>query len=132
MTEPKNHTRSIRTRAGMVLLGQQVVVHGKDLHHDCLELGFVHYLLFAVTGRTFEPVHVRVLEQLGRIAPEADLAALPDDAPLRDELEIDSMDFLHFATALHDALGVDVPESDYERIASVGGCVDYLAVRLSR
>ena len=48
----------------MVLLGEQVVVHGKDLHHDCLELGFVHYLLFAVTGRTFDPVHVRVLEQL--------------------------------------------------------------------
>lgn len=57
-------TPAIRTRAGVVLLGQQVVVHGKDLHHDCLELGFVHYLLFAVTGRMFEPGQVRVLEQL--------------------------------------------------------------------
>ena len=40
------------------------------------------------------------------------------------------MDFLHFATALHDALGIDIPESDYERIASLAGCVDYLAARL--
>lgn len=55
---------SIHTRAGVVRLGQQVVVQGKDLHHDCLELGFVHYLLFAVTGRTFEPAQVQVLEQL--------------------------------------------------------------------
>lgn len=55
---------AIRTRAGLVLLGQQAVMHGKDVHHDCLELGFVHYLLLAVTGRTFEPGQVRVLEQL--------------------------------------------------------------------
>jgi acyl carrier protein len=77
-----------------------------------------------------DEIRALVLEQLGRIAPEADLAALPDDAALRDELEIDSMDFLHFATALHDALGVDIPESDYERIASLRGCVEYLAARL--
>jgi acyl carrier protein len=76
-----------------------------------------------------EEIRARVLEQLGRIAPEADLAALPDDVKLRDELEIDSMDFLNFATALHDAFGVDVPESDYEQIASLAGCVDYLAAR---
>jgi citrate synthase len=57
-------TPTLRTRAGVVLLGQQVVVQGKDLHHDCLELGFVCYLLFAITGRTFEPAQVQVLEQL--------------------------------------------------------------------
>jgi hypothetical protein len=64
MTDTTQPVPSIRTRAGVALLGQQVVVHGKDLHHDLLELGFVHYLLFAVTGRTFEPVQVQVLEQL--------------------------------------------------------------------
>ena len=79
-----------------------------------------------------EEIRALVLAQLGRIAPEADLAALPDSALLREELELDSMDFLHFATALHDALGVDIPESDYERIASLQGCVDYLAARQAR
>jgi acyl carrier protein len=71
-----------------------------------------------------------VLRVLGRIAPEADLASLPEDAPLREELEIDSMDFLNFAIGLHDALGVDIPEADYEKLASVRSCVDYLAARV--
>jgi acyl carrier protein len=79
-----------------------------------------------------EEIRARVLAELGRIAPEADLAALPESAPLREELELDSMDFLHFATALHEALGVDVPESDYEQIASLQDCVDYLAARRAR
>lgn len=81
-----------------------------------------------------KPEEIRgvVLHELGRIAPEADLAALPDSAPLREELDIDSMDFLRFVTALHEATGVDVPEADYERIASLRGCVDYLAARLPR
>jgi citrate synthase len=50
--------------AGMALIGSQVVVHGQDLHGECLELGFVHYLLFCVTGRRFEASQVGVLEQL--------------------------------------------------------------------
>jgi citrate synthase len=50
--------------AGVAVLGSQVVVHGKDLHGECLELGFVHYLLFCVTGRRFEPSQVGVLERL--------------------------------------------------------------------
>jgi acyl carrier protein len=81
-----------------------------------------------------KPEEIRgvVLRELGRIAPEADLAALPESAPLREELDIDSMDFLRFVTALHEATGVDVPEADYERIASLRGCVDYLAARLPR
>lgn len=54
----------LRTRAGIALLGSRVAVHGSDLHAECLELGFVHYLLFCVTGRRFDPAVVRVLEQL--------------------------------------------------------------------
>jgi acyl carrier protein len=79
-----------------------------------------------------EEIRSVVLRELGRIAPEADLAALPESLPLREELDIDSMDFLRFVTALHQATGVDVPEVDYEQIASLRGCVDYLAARLPR
>jgi acyl carrier protein len=79
-----------------------------------------------------EEIRAVVLRELGRIAPEADLLALPESAPLREELDIDSMDFLRLVTALHEATGVDVPESDYEQIASLRGCVDYLAARLPR
>jgi acyl carrier protein len=79
-----------------------------------------------------EDIRALVLRELGKIAPEADLAALPESAALREELELDSMDFLHFATALHHALGVDIPESDYERIASLQGCIAYLEARQAR
>lgn len=75
-------------------------------------------------------IQATVLQVLGKIAPEADLGALPETAVLRDELEIDSMDFLNFAIGLHEALGVDIPESDYERMTSLRACIDYLASRL--
>lgn len=54
----------IRTRVGVALLGEQVVVHGRDLHRECLDLGFVHYLLFCVTGRCLDPARALVLERL--------------------------------------------------------------------
>jgi acyl carrier protein len=71
-----------------------------------------------------------VLRALHGIAPEADLASLDPVAPLRAQLDLDSIDFLNFAIALHDALGVDIPETDYSSVASLNGCVTYLRARL--
>ncbi len=68
---------------------------------------------------------------LRRIAPEVDLDQVRPDADLRDELEIDSMDFLRFAVQLHERLGVDVPEADYPRIRTLAGCAAYLEARLA-
>ena len=67
-----------------------------------------------------------VLETLRDIAPEADLEALAPDKALRDELDIDSMDFLNFVIALHEKLGVDIPEADYPQLATLDGAVVYL------
>ncbi|RIA54996.1 acyl carrier protein [Dichotomicrobium thermohalophilum] len=67
-----------------------------------------------------------VLEELGNIAPEADMSTVDPKADLREELDIDSMDFLNFITALHDRLGVNVPELDYPKLTTVDGAVDYL------
>ena len=66
-----------------------------------------------------------VLQSLRAIAPEIDTASLPDDADVREALDLDSMDVLRFANALHDALGVDIPESDYARIVRVADCITY-------
>jgi acyl carrier protein len=66
---------------------------------------------------------------LGGIAPEVDLDQVRPGADLRDELDIDSMDFLRFVVQLKERLGVDVPEADYPRIRSLAGCVSYLAGR---
>ncbi len=72
-----------------------------------------------------------VLAALRGVAPEADAAAIAGDARLREELELDSMDFLSFVIALHAALGVEVPEVDYPQLATLDGAVRYLAPRLA-
>ena len=71
-----------------------------------------------------------VLDTLGDIAPEADLQTLPPDKDLREELDIDSMDFLNFVIALHEKVGVDIPESDYPQLATFDGAVAYLREKL--
>jgi acyl carrier protein len=71
-------------------------------------------------------IRAAVLEELGNIAPEADLKALDPKANLREALDIDSMDFLNFVTAIHQRLGFDVPERDYPKLATLAGAVDYL------
>lgn len=65
MTEPAEaELPEIHTRVGIARLGQQIIVHGRDLHRECLDLGFVHYLLFCVSGRCFDRARVGVLERL--------------------------------------------------------------------
>ncbi len=54
----------LHSSVGCVRLGKQVIVHGKDLHVDCLDMSFVQYLLFCVTGRRVSSAQARVLEGL--------------------------------------------------------------------
>jgi acyl carrier protein len=63
---------------------------------------------------------------LAEIAPEADLKALSDKATLRDELDLDSMDFLNFVAGLHKRICVDIPETDYPHLATLGEVISYL------
>jgi len=71
-----------------------------------------------------------ILKILGGIAPEADLTRLKPQVPLRDQLDIDSMDLLNFMIEIDRRLHVNVPEIDYPKIATLDGCVDYVAARL--
>lgn len=68
-----------------------------------------------------------VLRLLGEIAPEADLTALKPDVSFRDQLDLDSMDFLNFVILLHKTFGVEIPESDYPKYATLKGCVEQLS-----
>jgi acyl carrier protein len=70
-----------------------------------------------------------VLQVLGDIAPEADLASLRPDVAFREQLDLDSMDLLNFVVGLHAALGVEIPEADYPKLATLDACVEYLASR---
>jgi acyl carrier protein len=67
-----------------------------------------------------------IIDVLSGIAPEANYAALPAKAPLRDELDLDSMDFLNFITALHERTKIDIPEADYPRLSTLDGAISYL------
>jgi acyl carrier protein len=71
-----------------------------------------------------------VLDALGQVAPEADLAHLDPAADLREELEIDSMDVLNLAIAIHERTGIDIPEHDYAELRSLADGVAYLRRRM--
>ena len=73
-----------------------------------------------------------LMEEISNIAPEVDLAALRDDADLREALDIDSISFLNLIIALNTRLGVDVPELDYPKLRSIRGALDYLEARRAR
>ena len=68
-----------------------------------------------------------VLRLLGEIAPEADLAGVKPDLSFRDQLDLDSMDFLNFVISLHKTFSVDIPEADYPKYATLNGCVEQLS-----
>lgn len=69
------------------------------------------------------------LAALGDIAPEADLDNLDPGRDLRDQLDLDSVDFLRFAIAVGAQLDVQVPELDYPKLLTIDGAVAYLAAR---
>ena len=71
-----------------------------------------------------------VQEELNNIAPEVDLKTVDPAADLREAIDIDSMDFLNFVTALHHRTGVDIPEIDYPKLATLSGIVSYLEAKL--
>jgi acyl carrier protein len=82
-------------------------------------------------SRAPDEVRTTVVRLLGEIAPEADLATVKPDVSFRDQLDIDSIDFLNFVVALHKQFQIDVPESDYPELATIDGCVRYLQRKLA-
>jgi acyl carrier protein len=67
-----------------------------------------------------------ILDILGDIAPDEDLSELKDDVPLREQLELDSMDFLDIVMELRKRYRVQIPEDDYIELASMQSTVRYL------
>ena len=78
---------------------------------------------------TREEIRSAVLAALSDAAPEADLARLAPDAELRETLDLDSMDFLRFVQAIATATGVEIPDADAGRLATLTDCIAYLAAR---
>ena len=76
---------------------------------------------------TREELVAKLLALVTEIAPDVDPATVLPGIDFRDQFDFDSMDTLNFAIALHRELGVEVPEADYSRLASLDKCVAYLA-----
>jgi acyl carrier protein len=78
---------------------------------------------------TRDDIRATVIRLLADRAPEVDFAQLNPDRPLREQIDLDSMDYLNFLVALNKELGVAVPEKDYPKLATLNACIDYVASR---
>ncbi len=66
---------------------------------------------------------------LGDIAPDLEVSAIDANADLRNDVGLDSMDFLNFVIAVHKRLHVDVPEADYSKVDSLTKFARYIAAK---
>ena len=72
-----------------------------------------------------------VLAELMRIAPELEEGELKLQRPLRDQVDLDSMDWLNFLVALSERFKVEIPEADYKRLGTLDEIVAYIAGRVA-
>ena len=72
-----------------------------------------------------------VLDIIADIAPDEDLTNVKGDVRLRDQLQLDSMDFLDIVMELRKRHGIEVPEADYMRLASLDSCAEYLVPKFN-
>lgn len=77
-----------------------------------------------------EEIIEAVKDIIHTIAPDEELGSLATDVRLREQIELDSMDFLDIVMELRKRYGVQVPEEDYKELATLDGCVRYLAPHL--
>ncbi len=80
---------------------------------------------------TDDSVHALLVKHLGRIAPEIPLDDIDRSADLREEFDIDSMDFMTLITGLGKELSLPMPESDYDRMRSFDDLLGYLRGQLA-
>ena len=71
------------------------------------------------------------LATLQSIAPEVEADTLRGDRPLRNQVDLDSMDWLNFLLGLHEKLKVEIPEADYAKLVTLDDVVAYLQARLA-
>ena len=75
---------------------------------------------------TRDQVRQAIIDILEDIAPDEDVSSIKDDAILRELIDLDSMDFLDIVMELRKRFNIEVPESDYQELASMDSCIQYL------
>jgi len=79
---------------------------------------------------TRDEIITAIKDIIHAINPDEDLALLKPDEPLRDQIELDSMDFLDIVMELRKRYGAQVPEDEYKELASLDSSADYLLPKL--
>ncbi|MEN6458567.1 MAG: acyl carrier protein [Thermoguttaceae bacterium] len=79
---------------------------------------------------TADDIRVAILDILHDIAPDEDLTGLKEDVPFREQLELDSMDFLDIVMELRKRYRIQIPEAEYTELASMASTVRYLEPRM--
>lgn len=77
-------------------------------------------------------IRTRVVGVIKSVAPELEESELRADRPLRDQIDLDSMDWLNVLVALHEKLHVDIPEADYGKLVTLDNLVGYLRDKLAQ
>jgi len=77
-------------------------------------------------------IRARVIGIIKSVAPELEEGELRADRPLRDQIDLDSMDWLNVLVALHEKLHVDIPEADYGKLVTLDNLVGYLREKLAQ
>jgi acyl carrier protein len=75
---------------------------------------------------TREEIVLAIKDIIATIAPDEELSSLDPDERLREQIELDSMDFLDIVMELRKRYGIQVPEADYGELATLNGCANYL------
>ncbi len=80
---------------------------------------------------TREAIGQAIIEIIRDIVPDEDCSGLDGDRNLRDQLDLDSMDFLDIVMELRKKYGVEVPEADYPKLATLNTCIEYLSPKMA-
>jgi acyl carrier protein len=80
---------------------------------------------------THDDVKQLVKAIIADIAPDEDVSTLKPDVRLRDQMQLDSMDFLDIVMELRKRHGIEVPEADYMKLATLDGCAEYLTPKFA-
>ncbi len=79
---------------------------------------------------TREEIGQTVIDIIRDIVPDEDFSSLDPEQNLREQLDLDSMDFLDIVMELRKQYGVEVPENEYPQLATLNSCIDYLEPKM--
>ena len=79
---------------------------------------------------TKEEISQAIIDIINDILPEGDCSGVDPNVRLRDQLELDSMDFLDIVMELRKQYAVEVPEEDYLKLATLNSCIEYLGPKM--